>query len=190
MARSDCQPGFVAPEGIAWFCVRSHPKHEHIAAGHLRACGLEVYLPRIRFQRSTRRGTVWFTEALFPTYLFARFELAAWLRRLNHLRGVQGVVHFGNQWPPVPEDIIQNLRALVRDDESRAVHPDLQVGEAVRIATGAFRGCEAIITRVMPAQQRVAVLLEFLGNQSELELASALVEREPGKCLWAFDASE
>jgi hypothetical protein len=33
----------------AWFCVRSQPKHEHIAAAHLKQePGIEVYLPRIQ----------------------------------------------------------------------------------------------------------------------------------------------
>ena len=41
----------------AWFCLRAQPKHEHIAAGHLRELpGIEVFLPRIRFRRQTRRG--------------------------------------------------------------------------------------------------------------------------------------
>ena len=78
----------------AWFCIRSQPKYEHLAAAHLqREPGFEVYLPRIRFKRATRRGPVWFTEALFPNYLFARFDPAACLRRVCHARGVRGVVH-------------------------------------------------------------------------------------------------
>src|SRR5260370_42339360 len=82
----------------ASFCVRTQPKHEHIAAAHLRnEGGIEVYLPRIRFKRSTRQGPVWFTEALFPNYLFARFALKAALRLVQHARGGPGVGHFGGQ---------------------------------------------------------------------------------------------
>ena len=44
----------------AWFCLRTQPKHEHIAAAHLKDDpGIEIYLPRIRFKRATRRGPVW-----------------------------------------------------------------------------------------------------------------------------------
>src|ERR1041385_3491088 len=86
----------------AWFCIRSQPRHEHIAASHLnKEEGIEIFLPQIRFRRSTRRGPVWSTEALFPNYLFARFELPACARKLHHARGVQGIVHFGNQWPAI-----------------------------------------------------------------------------------------
>ena len=79
----DRNPGSAA----AWFCVRSHPKHEHIAAAHLRERKLEVYLPRIRFQRCTRRGLVWFTEALFPNYFFARLDLSNALSLFHHAHG-------------------------------------------------------------------------------------------------------
>ena len=45
--------------GVAWFCLRSQPKHEHIAAGHLRQIeGVEVFNPRIRFTRPTRVGPI------------------------------------------------------------------------------------------------------------------------------------
>src|SRR5258705_250702 len=59
----------------AWFCLRARSKHEHIAARHLQQMtDVEVFLPRIRFRRKTRQGPAWVTEALFPNYLFARFD--------------------------------------------------------------------------------------------------------------------
>lgn len=63
-------------DGSAWFCLRSQPKHEKIAATHLlrTIAGIEVFSPRLRIRRQTRRGVVWFVEALFPGYLFARFD--------------------------------------------------------------------------------------------------------------------
>ena len=163
----------------AWFCVRTQPKHEHIAAAHLRQdADISVYLPRIRFKRATRRGPVWFTEALFPNYLFARFDLAASLRRVCHARGVRGVVHFGDRWPIVPEAVIEELRATVGGDEVHVVREELRPGETVQIAGGAFHGLHAVVTRVMPSRERVAVLLEFLGRQTTVELALASVVRE------------
>lgn len=166
-------------ERQAWFCVRSQPKHEHIAAAFLTSeLGLEVYLPRIRFKRATRRGPVWFTEALFPNYLFARLDLSVNLRQLHHGRGVSGVVHFGDQWPVVPEEVIAELRATIGDDQVHLVNNEPQEGETVEIAGGAFHGLKAVVTRVMPGRERVAVLLEFLGRQTAVELPRSLVIRE------------
>ena len=162
-----------------WYCLRTQPKHEHIAAAHLQAEGeIEVYLPRIRFKRATRRGPVWFTEALFPNYLFARFDLATSVRRVCHARGVRGVVHFGDRWPLVPDDVIAELRATVGADQVHVVPEEFEPGEPVQIAGGAFHGLRAVVTRVMPSRDRVAVLLEFLGRQTTVEVPKTTLTRE------------
>ena len=91
-----------------------------------RICGrptkLTVFLPRIRFKRATRQGTAWVTEALFPGYLFARFDWRTSLRLVQHSRGVRGVVHFGERWPAIPDD---DHRELQQDHRRRrtAHHP-------------------------------------------------------------------
>ena len=163
----------------SWFCLRTQPKHEHIAAAHLQQDPeVQIYLPRIRFKRATRRGPVWFTEALFPNYLFARFDLAACLRRVCHARGVRGVVHFGDRWPVVPDAVIAELRATVGADQVHVVHDELQPGEPVQIVGGAFHGLQAVVTRVMPSRERVAVLLDFLGRQTAVELPGAALVRD------------
>src|ERR1700742_1061178 len=98
---------------MKWFCLRSQPKHEHLAAGYLQKdAGMEVFLPRIRFRRATKRGREWVTEALFPNYLFARFDWEKSLRHAQHARGIQTVVHFGNRWPAIPDDTIDELQRL------------------------------------------------------------------------------
>ena len=157
----------------AWFCLRSQPKHEHIAAGHLRGlAGVEVFLPRVRFRRNTRQGVVWVTEALFPNYLFARFNWRDLLRQIHHCPGVAGVIHFGNQWPTVPDEVLRELRALFGNDELHVLPAEPKEGDEIQIAGGAFHGLNAVIERVMPARKRVMVLLEFLGRQTSVELPS------------------
>lgn len=184
----DCQirhPDFARARAEAWFCIQTHPKHEHIAATHLRRdSGLEVCLPRIRFRRSTREGPAWFTEALFPGYLFARFELGPFLRRVHHTHSVHGIVHFGDEWPTVPARVIEELRAAVGTDQVHVIHEDLRPGETALISGGPFHNLRAVITRVMPGRERVAVLLDFLGRQTVVELASnSLVHQEDARKL-------
>lgn len=164
---------------FAWFCLRTQPKHEHIAAGHLRALPeLEVFLPRIRFRRQTRRGAAWFTEALFPNYLFARFDWETSLRRVHAAPGVAGVIHFGERWPTVPDEVMAELQSLFGEAQLHEIPDTPEVGEAVQVAGGALHGLKAIVTRVIPARQRVAVLLEFLGRQTAVELPLEQVVRE------------
>jgi len=170
-----------------WFCVWSQPKHEHIAAAHLQKMAeVEVFLPRIRFQRATRQGKVWVTEALFPNYLFARFDWNLSLRQVQAARGVAGVIHFGEQWPVVPAAIIDELRQLTGTAAVHTITTGLTPGDKVEIAEGAMRGLQAVVSRVMPGRDRVAVLMEFLGRPTEIEIPENFLIREGGARSRAF----
>lgn len=156
---------------IGWFCVQTLPKHEHIAAACLRqAADVEVFLPRIRYQRPTKFGRAWVTEALFLNYLFARFDLSSRLRWIHAARGVRTVVHFGTQWPCISDTAISELRLALAPNEVNVILQDFSPGNLVEISHGAFRGLQAVVSHAIPAKQRVAVLLDFLGRQTMLEL--------------------
>jgi transcriptional antiterminator RfaH len=171
----------TASAKLEWFCVRSRPKSEHIAASHLEDAGFDVFLPRIRFQKLTRRGRVWFTEALFPGYLFARFDRAISFRQVCAMNGVTTVVHFGDEWPTIPQETIDELRALFGAQCLREIAPELAPGDVVTIAAGPFQGLAAVVNQVLPAPQRVRVLLDFLGRQTSVEVntGSVIPQGEP-----------
>ena len=164
-------PPVESSTNCAWFCVRSQPKHEQIAAGHLRKMeNIEVFNPCIRFARPTRNGPVWVTESLFPNYIFARFDWTTSLPRVHYAPGVAGVVHFGSRWPAVPDQTITELRASLGPNELHVIPKDFEPGEKIQVAGGLFHGLSAVITQVMPGKERVMVLMDFLGRQTPLEL--------------------
>ncbi len=163
-----------------WFCLRSQPKHEHIAAARLRQDGFEAFSPRIRFKRSTRRGPVWVTEALFPSYLFAKFNRLHSARQVHHSHGILGIVHFGDKWPVIPEQAILDLRNAVGEEELRVVDDSMKPGDEVTLSGGAFHGLEAVVAQVKPAQERVRVLLEFLGRQTATEVGIRQIVKKKG----------
>ncbi len=155
-----------------WFCLRTQPKHEHVAATGLRR-QLEVpcFSPRLRYKKATRRGAVWFVEAMFPGYLFAQFVYPALHRRVEHASGIQGIVHFGDYLATVDHDTIMALREKAGEEEVVTIDPEIKVGQSVKIAEGAFQGIEALVTCLLPAKERVRVLLEFLGRSVETEIS-------------------
>jgi len=178
-ANENPKPAPQAGDGVLWFCLKSQPKHEHIAAVHLRQNSeVGVFLPRIRFKRATRQGTVWVTEALFPGYLFARFDWQASLRLVQHSRGVRGVVHFGERWPAIPEEIISELQQTIGATGLRTIPESFAPGDEVEITEGAMRGLRAVVTRVLPGRERIAVLMEFLGRQTTIELPRHFLIKE------------
>jgi transcriptional antiterminator RfaH len=172
-------PSPPADDRARWFCLKTQPKHEHIAAAHLRqVLALEVFLPRIRFKRATRQGMAWATEALFPGYLFARFDWHISLRLVQSARSVRGVVHFGERWPVVPDTTIRDLCEVVGATGLRTIPEQFSLGDEVQIAAGAMRGLRAVVTRVLPRRERIAVLMEFLGRQTMIELPRHFLAKE------------
>ena len=163
----------------AWFCLRSQHKHEMVAANYLRRMEqVEVFYPRVRFLQPRYGRRVWVTESLFPCYLFARFNWRDCLGKVQYAPGVQSVVHFGSGWPTVPPEVIEEIRSAMGEEDLCALEDDVSPGDEVEILAEMFRGLRAVVTQVMPARQRVAVLLEFLGRQTMVHVsAHAIVKR-------------
>ena len=163
----------------AWYCVRSQPKHEHIAAVHLRRLdGVTVFCPRIRFKRTTRRGLVWVVEAMFPGYLFAQFVLEKMHLQVSYAHGVTRIVRFGDRYPTIEDEALTQLRDTTGVTEIKELNYVISQGDQVKLADGVFFGLEAVVTQVLPAKERVKVLMDFLGRriEAEVERSSVLVQ--------------
>jgi len=161
------------PADLAWYCLRAKPKKEQQAAGAVSERGIETYCPLIRFQRVTRRGRIWFQEALFPGYFFARFDYATAYRAAVYAPGVATIVSFGNYTPRVPDDQIDAVRAQFADDAPHVVEFAPAVGETVRVVSGPFQGLLGVVTRLSSSAERVRLLLEFLGRTTEADVSIA-----------------
>lgn len=166
------------PQGKAWFCVRSKPKHEHIAGSHLLKNGFDVLVPRIRYQQRWSGGVRRVTEALFPGYLFARFDFHESFRQVASSPEVIGVVHFGTHWPAIPNAVIEELNRVVGQDNIIVVNQSLEVGDPVRIVSGKFEGLEAVVHHVMPGRQRVDLLMSFLGTEVCVQVGADMIAKE------------
>lgn len=170
-----------------WYCVRTQTKREHIAAGHLRQSeGIEVFCPRIKYRKATRRGKIWWLEPLFPGYLLAKFDIMEMERAVTFCQGVRGLVRFGSETPDVPEDFVVSLIQQVKkqsadSEELITVAPSLNIGDEIEVANGPFQGMKGTIRSVAPAKERVKVLLEFLGQVQpvDLDLFAILLPSKP-----------
>src|SRR5881628_3102779 len=109
----------MQPLGLpAWYCARTQPKHEHIAAAGLaRNLGLEVFHPRLRMERSTQRGVVRVIEPLFPCYVFVRCRLEEQLDAIRYVTGISSLVHFGGKIPSVSDAVVDELRDCFEAEE-------------------------------------------------------------------------
>jgi transcriptional antiterminator RfaH len=169
------------PPGIpAWYCTRTKVKHEHIAAANLQKnLQLEVFHPRLRVERATKRGVMRVIEPLFPCYLFVRCVLEERLTDIQHTIGVNGMVRFGNKIPQIADERIEELQECFTAGEPMTVENQLAPADEVTIADGVFAGIHAFVLRVMPARHRVQVLLDMLGRPTPVEVdrGSVVLER-------------
>jgi transcriptional antiterminator RfaH len=76
---------------------------------------VEVFNPRMRYTRAMRYGPVEVTEAMFPNYLFARFNWTT-SEPCPLCAGRERRGAFNDQWPTVPEAAIEEIRALLKFD--------------------------------------------------------------------------
>ncbi|MEO7299595.1 MAG: transcription termination/antitermination NusG family protein [Verrucomicrobiota bacterium] len=162
-----------------WYCARTKPKQEHMAALNIRGnLGLEVFLPRIQIKRVTRRGKVRFVEPLFPGYIFIYTPLNSKFEEIRRTSGVSTLIHFGDIVPTVPAAAIDELKKSFGRDEPVPVEDDVRPGAEVSIGTGAFRSLNGVVLKGLPGKQRVQVLLEILGRLTVVELDDDSIVRE------------
>lgn len=171
-----------------WFCLRCQTKREHIAAGHLRELeGVEVFCPRLRYRKATRRGKIWWMEPMFPGYLLAKFNMAEMERAVTFCQGIRGLVRFGSEIPPVPDSFVEAIKHEIRNrkgagqDELVTLSPVIQIGDEVEVAFGPLQGMQGTVIAVPSATERVKILIEFLGNPQaiDMDLFSLLLPRRP-----------
>lgn len=174
-------PATEAPEDEKWRVLRAKPKGEHLAARHLRREGFEAFCPRLKHQKKTTRGPVWFTEAMFPGYLFCKFSIRESLRHVVSTAFVSQALTFMHDGGSVADRVVEDLRREFDENEIITVETSVRSGDMVDVVDGPMSGTSAVVTRVLPGKERVRILLEFIGGLQEVEvpLLSLVTGRDP-----------
>lgn len=176
----------------SWYALKTAQKREALAVAVLAGFeGVEAFCPRIRYRRKTRAGWQRVTEALFPGYAFARFAYEAHYLRVRSAQGVTGLVSYGGRHPVIPDHVIASLRGCCDDSAMVEVAtPELGPGDTVEVTVGPLAGMQAVVQRVMPARERICILVDFLGRTLEADFKAeeleAVCEQSPAAA--AFSA--
>ena len=165
---------------MCWYALRSKPRKEDVVWRQVLSQGYEAYYPRYRVNPVNPRARK--LLPYFPGYLFVRTDLVeVGLSIFQWMPHTIGLVSFGGEPATVPDHLVQAIHKRV--DEINAaggeVFDGLQAGNLVWIRDGPFRGFEAIFDVRLPGNERVRVLLEFLGNKRRVPLIldSGQIER-------------
>lgn len=152
-----------------WYCLRTQTKREHIAASilSLAEC-VEVFCPRISQVKKTRTGKKRFIDAMFPGYIFAKFNYTENFRLVMHSQGVTQIVELGGR-RVVPERVIHELRESVPEGMVTAPDPSLEDGAEIEFVSGSLKGLNGKVLARLPSGERVRLLLDFLGREIQIE---------------------
>ena len=159
----------------AWYLVTTKLKSEiRVKQNLLSKHGLETFFPVY----PARKKTSAIGLPLFARYVFVNFDLAQDFHKVQYSPGVSRVVSFGNEFTPVPEDVITCLRNRC-DALDVILPPELMTGQRVRVKKGIFEGCEGIIQEKR-GNRRIQLLLDLAyGPALKIEVATSEVESMP-----------
>jgi transcriptional antiterminator RfaH len=160
-------------EQLSWYCIRTQPRCENIALINLQQLeNVDVFFPRTRQIKVTKRGKRKLVQPLFPNYLFIRFDPGQHTRSINYCQGVSYVIKNGENFTPVNPSIITDLISLTDEGIMQIEYTPFKVGDKTKFVTGLFKGNDCTVTGLLPAKERVKVLMEFMGNPTLLEVST------------------
>ena len=161
-----------------WFLAQLKPNSLAIASRNLNRQGFRTFCP---LSLETRRAGPRFKTVprpLFPGYVFVVLDVTQgqW-RAVNSTVGVTKLVSFGARPAEVPRGLVEQLVLQCGDDGMLLPPEELAPGDAILISYGPFAGLRAQVERI-DADQRVWVLLEFMGQKSRVGFDRDAVKRD------------
>jgi transcriptional antiterminator RfaH len=180
--RGDAAASGATNPAETWYAIQTRRGQETRVEENLLAWQVEAFLPRMRpaFRRRGAAGTTPPTDALFPCYLFARFDAAAMTHKIRYTRGVAKVLGTPAGPTPVDDGVIGLIRERVDSSGYVVPPPRLRPGDQVRILAGPLKDLLAVFEAPLQASQRVRLLLAAVNGQVRLAIDDALVEKVAG----------
>ena len=151
-----------------WYVVNTKSHQERQAEANLVRLGVEVFSPQLKETRVIRRVRKTVIAALFPGYLFTRFDIANQYRSVMYAKGVRKIVTFGLTPAKVDEELIEAIKSRLLNGYAIPPSHLQRPGQAVRIHSGPFSGLNAIFQYEMPGSQRAVLLLKMLSYQARV----------------------
>ncbi|MBF0119205.1 MAG: transcriptional activator RfaH [Desulfobacterales bacterium] len=153
----------------SWFAVQTKMNKEFLAKENYLRQGYIVYLPIIYKERRHARRVDKVVRPFFPRYLFLNLtESEKNWQTINSTIGVIGAVHFGKQYPSVPDFVIEQLKLRENEngfiDFSAKNFQSLKKGAKVELTIEGVDNLNAIFIENV-GKNRAIILIEMLRTQ-------------------------
>lgn len=159
-----------------WYVVYTQSRHEAKVEKGLQQKKIEVFLPRMTTFSRRRDRNILLQLPLFPGYIFVRTFLEA--SEHHEILKAPGVVRLlGHGSPiPVPDEIIDSVKAIMDSDQPFYPWPYLKTGSLVRVLEGPLAGVIGVIKGHKDKMRRLIVSVEMFKRSVAVELDGEAVE--------------
>lgn len=162
---------------VHWYALRVKPHKERFVTQLLSTRGYTVYSPFLHVKPVNPRSAR--IRPYFPGYLFFQTDLnEVGDNAFRWLPGAHGLVRYGDEAAIVPDNLIHELKNRLAAIEAAGglVLSRIKPGDRVQITDGPFAGYEAIFDTYLSGEERVQVLLSFLGTQRPLNVTTNMID--------------
>jgi transcriptional antiterminator NusG len=159
-----------------WFAVQTRPRHEKRVALALECKGICAFLPVHRAVRQWSDRKQVLELPLFSNYVFVKTDNGR-EARAGILR-TDGVVRFvgsGGLGTAIPEEQMDAIRTVIKEEVAFTHHPFLTVGQKVRIRGGSLDGVQGIFLSTK-GDQSLIVSVETIQRSLALRVDGYVVE--------------
>lgn len=145
-----------------WFVINTKPKKEFHVEKLFIAGGIRIYNPKYNDEN--------ITKPFFSGYEFVWFDYPAQYQLVKYTRGVNKLIGNRNGPIPIPESIIQQIKARevngLIELNKYGEEPDL--GDEIEVMTGPWKGFRGLFERQLTDKDRVVILLNCVSYHGQL----------------------
>jgi transcriptional antiterminator RfaH len=116
-------------------------------------------------------------KALFPGYIFGKFDLEQNYPLVRWGKGVKCVLGFGGYPTPVSEEVVEIIKERTDTQGVVRVKQHFNPNDVVRIKAGPLKDLLGIFERWVSESERVRILLNLIGYQPAVEMHYSMIEK-------------
>ena len=155
-------------EGLKWYALQVHARKEQLVASQLQTRNLECFLPTYKSLRKWSDRAKELQQALFPGYVFCRFDYEN-RQPVVMTTGVTQIVGTGKVAIPIADYEIGALQVAVSSGIPAQPWPYLRTGEYVQVNYGHLSGLQGILVN-FKGNHRVVLSVTLLQRSLALEV--------------------
>ncbi|MCC7126941.1 MAG: UpxY family transcription antiterminator [Acidobacteria bacterium] len=154
-----------------WYALWTRSRHEKLVREQLQEKSIEVFLPTITKWSRWKDRKKQIEWPLFPSYCFARFDVANRLPVLK-CEGVVQIVGIDGVPSSIPAVEVESIRQLVESELSYDPCPLVKEGEMVKVVSGPLKGVTGRLVR-KGAHARLVLSVDLIGQAVSVEVDAA-----------------